>query len=154
MSLSRPIGLTLTLLLVAGLACSDSSGPGGGNDGGNGGGGGTGGPITLSGSVQPILNANCAGSSCHIGNSSPPHGLNLTSGQTHANTVGVASGQVPTMNRVEPGQPDQSYLVHMIQGTFSTVGGSGPRMPLGAGSLSQAQIDIIRDWITAGASND
>ena len=69
MSLSRPVGLALSLLLVAGLACSDSSGPGndGGNDGGNNGGGGDGGPITLSGSVQPILNANCAGSSCHIG---------------------------------------------------------------------------------------
>lgn len=158
MSLSRLVGLALTPLLVGGLACSDSSGPNGGsggdNGGGNGGGNGGAGTPTLSGSVQPILDANCAGSSCHIGNASPPFGLNMTSGQTHGNTVDVPSGQVPTMDRIEPGQPDQSYLVHMIQGTFAQVGGTGPKMPLGAGSLSQGQIDTIRDWITAGAPNN
>jgi hypothetical protein len=122
--------------------------------GGDGGGDGDGGTPTLSGSVQPILNDNCAGSTCHIGNASPPHGLNLTSGQTHGNTVNVPSAQVLTMNRVEPGQPDMSYLVHMVQGTFASVGGAGPQMPLGAGALSQGQINTIRDWITDGAPNN
>jgi hypothetical protein len=141
------------LLLVGGLACSDSSGPDGGDNGGGNGGGMVGGTPTLSGSVQPILNANCTGASCHIGNASPPFGLNMTSGQTHGNTVNVPSGQVPTMDRIEPGQPDQSYLVHMIQGTFGQVGGTGPRMPIG-GQLSQGEIDTIREWITAGALNN
>ncbi len=153
-SYSRSAGLALAFVLIVGLACSDSSGPGGGNMGGDGGGDGDGGTPTLSGSVQPILNSSCAGSSCHIGNASPPHGLNLTSGQTHANTVGVPSGQVPSMNRVQPGQPDMSYLVHMVQGTFASVGGAGPQMPLGGSALSQSQINTIRDWITDGAPNN
>ncbi len=149
MSLSRPAGVALALLLVGGLACSDSTGP---NGGGNGGGNGSGTP-TLSGSVQPILSANCALSGCHAG-SSPARNMNLSSGQTFSNTVNVASEQVPTMDRIEPGQPDQSYLVHMIQGTFGQVGGMGPRMPLGGTPLTQAQIDVIRAWITAGAQNN
>ncbi len=152
MSLSRPVGLVLTLLLVGGLACSDSSGPDGGdNGGGNGGTGGSGTP-TLSGDVQPILSANCAFSGCHAG-ASPEQGMNLSSGQTFANTVNVASVE-SNLDRIEPGQPDQSYLVHKIQGTQASVGGTGGRMPLNSPALPQADIDKIRAWITAGAPNN
>ena len=108
---------------------------------------------SLSQHVQPILSANCALSGCHTG-STPAMGQNLSSGQTFSNTVNVASGELPGMDRVEPGDPDQSYLVHKIQGTQASVGGSGSRMPLGMTPLSQAQIDTIRAWIRAGAPNN
>jgi len=108
---------------------------------------------SLSQHVQPILSANCALSGCHAG-ASPAMGQNLSSGQTFSNTVNVASGELPTMDRVEPGDPDQSYLVHKIQGTQASVGGSGSRMPLGGSPLSQDQIDTIRAWIKTGAANN
>ena len=122
-----------------------------GNNGGGGGGGGGGGIPTLAANVQPILNANCAFSGCHAG-TSPQQGLNLSAGVSHSNIVGVVSNE-SALFRVKAGDPDSSYLVHKIQGSQGTVGGSGVRMPLG-GTLSQDDIDTIRDWITAGALNN
>jgi hypothetical protein len=116
-----------------------------------GGGGGGGGTPTLSGSVQPILNTNCAFSGCHAG-TSPQAGQNLSAGVSHVNIVGVTSIQSALL-RVKAGEPDSSYLVHKIQGTQGTVGGSGGRMPPG-GSLSQDNVDTIRAWIAAGALNN
>ena len=50
--------------------------------------------------------------------------------------------------RVNPGNPDQSYIVQKIEGN-AAVGG---RMPLGPGRyLPQDRIDLIRRWIAAGA---
>ncbi len=154
MALSRPASLVLPLLLVGGLACSDSSAPDNGGNGDNGGGNGStgGGTPTLTGDVQPILSANCALSGCHSG-ASPQEGMNLGPGQTFGNTVDVPSNE-SGLDRIEPNQPDQSYLVHKIQGTQASVGGSGGRMPLGGIPLSQADIDTIRAWITAGAPNN
>jgi hypothetical protein len=107
----------------------------------------------LSADVQPILTANCALSGCHAGGN-PQQGQNLSAGQTFANVVNVASNELPTMDRVEPGQPDSSYLVHKIQGTHLQVGGSGDRMPRGRSPLSQGDINVIRAWIQAGATSN
>lgn len=109
--------------------------------------------MTLSGDVQPILSSNCVFSGCHVG-TSPQEGLTLSSGQTFENVVNVASRQLPTMNRVTPNQPDESYLVHKIQGTHLDEGGSGERMPEARAPLSQAEIDLIRAWIQAGAKSN
>lgn len=112
----------------------------------------TGTDVTLSGHVQPIFTANCALSGCHAGGS-PALGQNLSSGQTHANVVNVPSQEAPALMRVRPFEPDSSYLVHKIQDTQGSVGGSGLRMPVG-GSLTADQIATIRAWITAGALNN
>lgn len=109
--------------------------------------------VTLSGDVQPILSNNCVFSGCHVG-TSPQEGLTLSSGQTFGNVVNVASRQLTTMNRVTPNQPDNSYLVHKVQGTHLDEGGSGERMPEGRAPLSQAEIDLIRAWIQAGAKSN
>ena len=106
--------------------------------------------VTLSGDVQPILSNNCAFSGCHAG-TSPAQGMNLGAGQTFGNVVNVAARQLPGMNRVTPNQPDNSYLVHKIQGTHLAQGGGGSRMPLGRSPLSQDEIDLIRAWVQAGA---
>lgn len=102
--------------------------------------------------VQPILTASCALSGCHAG-ASPAQGMNLSSGQTHSNTVNVQSNESALL-RIKPLLPDSSYLVHKIEGTQSSVGGSGSQMPLGGAPLSQQQIDTIRAWITKGAANN
>jgi hypothetical protein len=107
------------------------------------------GAVTLE-DVQPVFSGNCAFSGCHAG-ASPAQGMNLGAGQTSSNVVNVASRELPTMNRVTPNQPDNSYLVHKIQGTHVDVGGSGSRMPLGRSPLSRDEIDLIRAWIEGGA---
>ncbi len=107
---------------------------------------------SLSCDVQPIFTANCALSNCHAG-TNPQQGMNLSAGQAFANVVGVPSNESALL-RVQPGFPDSSYLVHKIQGTQATVGGTGQRMPLGRNPLSPAQIDTIRAWIAAGAANN
>ncbi len=102
--------------------------------------------------VQPIFSGYCLFSGCHAG-SSPEEGMSLGEGQTFSQVVNVAARQLPSINRVTPNQPDNSYLVHKVQGTHLDVdvGGSGSRMPLGRSPLSQSDIDLIRAWIQAGA---
>jgi len=83
---------------------------------------------------------------CHIG-ANAPQGLRLDAANSYALLVNVASGEVPALLRVNPGNPNQSYLVQKISGTQSV----GGRMPLGQAALPQDRIDLIRQWITAGA---
>jgi len=92
-----------------------------------------------------VLTPNCNG--CHVG-ANAPAGLRLDAANSFAMLVNVASTQVPTLLRVKPGDPDNSYLVQKIDGR-ATVGG---RMPLGRAPLPQASIDLVRSWIAAGAT--
>lgn len=64
-------------------------------------------------------------------------------------TVRRASTQVPSLHRVQPGDPLTSYLFLKVAGGTIV----GERMPPGS-SLSDAQIALIRDWIRRGAPND
>lgn len=107
-------------------------------------------PVTLSVDVQPILSASCALSGCHTG-PNPVLGQDLSAGRTFGSIVGVPSVEAPHLPRVRPFVPDSSYLVHKIQGTQALVGGSGDRMPLIGGALTEAEIVVIRTWIAAGA---
>ena len=83
---------------------------------------------------------------CHIG-ASAPRGLRLDAANSYAMLVNVASVEVPGLLRVNPGNPDQSYLVQKIEGT-AAVGG---RMPLGGPPLPPDRISLVRQWIAAGA---
>jgi hypothetical protein len=83
---------------------------------------------------------------CHIGGGAP-QGLRLDPANAYALLVNVASNEVPALLRVNPGNPDASYLVQKIQGN-AAVGG---RMPLGGQPLPQDRIDLVRRWIAAGA---
>lgn len=109
--------------------------------------------ILLSCDVQPIFTASCALSGCHgTSDTQPPDKpMVLTEGLAHENIVNVSSIQVPSMDRIEPFEPDSSYLVHKIQGTHLEVGGSGVRMPASGCCLSPREIDLIRQWVTEGA---
>ncbi len=75
--------------------------------------------------------------------------MNLTSeAASRAALVGVASLEVPTLQRVTAGNPNDSYLIRKLEGTPGIV---GSRMPLVGPPLPQATIDSIRLWITNGA---
>jgi len=84
---------------------------------------------------------------CHIG-AGAPEGLQLDADHSYALLVGVASAEQPTVSRVAAGNPDNSYIIRKLQGT---AGISGGQMPLGGPYLPQSTIDVIRQWITAGA---
>jgi mono/diheme cytochrome c family protein len=88
---------------------------------------------------------------CHNAAPGPgvPPGLDLTSVNTSfASLVNVASVQVGTLDRVEPANPNTSYLVQKIEGTAAV----GVRMPFGGTPLDAATIAAIRQWIANGAA--
>jgi len=102
---------------------------------------------TLSTIQATIFNTSCAVSGSHRGDNAPL-GLDLSAGNAHSNLVNVNSEEVPNLLRVDPGNPDDSYLVMKIEGAPGIAGG---RMPLGRPPLSDAQIQRIRAWIEDGA---
>ena len=136
------VRVAIALFLLVGVACAGDGTGLDGDDGGD--------EVTLSRDVQPIFTGNCVFSGCHAG-SSPEQGMSLSAGQAFGSVVNVAARELPSMNRVTPDQPDNSYLVHKVQGTHLAAGGSGSRMPLNRSPLSQSDIDLIREWIQAGA---
>jgi len=91
---------------------------------------------------------------CHapVGGRAAAAGLNLTSGTSYASLVNVPSPLKPGAIRVIPGDPDNSYLVHKLEGRADIV---GLRMPRNQGPfLTEGQMLVIRKWIAQGARND
>ena len=104
---------------------------------------------TLESIQTNVFTPRCAG--CHTGPTSNvlPAGMDLSSASaSHASLVGVASIEVPGMERVRAGEPANSYLIHKLEGTQTV----GARMPLLADPLNQLTINAIRQWITDGAN--
>lgn len=108
-------------------------------------------PVTLSQLQSQIFTPICA--VCHTGptGSVLPAGMNLSStADSFAALVSVASLQVGALNRVTPGDPDNSYLIQKLEGSAAV----GVRMPQGGPFLDQPTIDMVRQWITDGALNN
>jgi CHRD domain-containing protein/Big-like domain-containing protein len=92
----------------------------------------------------------CGG--CHTGGGTAlPASMDLTPSHIYASIVGVASVEQPALQRVKPGDPNNSYVVQKLEGAPTI---TGARMPFGGPYLSQATIDQVRAWITAGAANN
>lgn len=134
-------------LLLA--ACSgsgvglDSNGRPIGETGGGGGGGGV--TSSFNALQNQIFTPICTG--CHAG-ANAPQGLRLTAGDSYAALVNAPSTEVPSLRRVLPGNPAQSYLLQKVSGSAGIV---GARMPLGGPALPADAIDAIRQWILDGA---
>lgn len=129
---------TVLLMLLASCEHADPLTPDGGE-----------GPPTLETVQAAVFDTNCAVSGCHI-EGTAAFGLNLSAGQARDNLVNVPSAEVPDLLRVDPGNPDDSYLVIKIEGGSRMATGTG-RMPLGRPSLSAEQMKLVRDWIAGGA---
>ncbi|MEZ4225772.1 MAG: IPT/TIG domain-containing protein [Polyangiaceae bacterium] len=93
-----------------------------------------------------IFTPKCSFADCH-GGATPRQGMSLEPGKAFPSTVNVQAVEAPLL-RINPGNPDKSYLVAKIEGRHREVGGSGERMPLGFASLSNAEIKLVRDWVT------
>jgi hypothetical protein len=108
-------------------------------------------PVSLADIQAQVFGPRC--SDCHSGPSGGglPSGLDLSSAaNSHANLVNVMSVQT-AFDRVEPGNPDDSYLIRKLEGGPAIV---GSQMPQGGPFLDQATINTIRQWITEGAQNN
>lgn len=135
------------LAALALAACGGGSGEGLDASGrpatGNGGGGTL---VATFASIQAnIFTPRCTG--CHAG-SGAPAGLRLDEANSYALLVGVASAQVPSLQRVNAGRPDDSYLVQKLEGRAAV----GVRMPFGGPYLDDTTIAVVRQWIAAGAA--
>ena len=98
-----------------------------------------------------IFTPSCAVIGCHdpLGQSSSG-GMILTAGQSYAQIVNRPSTEMPNLMRIAPNDFANSYLYRKITGAGIT----GERMPLSSPPLSQAEIDLVRNWIRRGAPND
>jgi len=103
---------------------------------------------TLESIQDNIFTPSCSG--CHTGpnGGALPAGLDLTSiSASFIGLVNVESLQNSALDRVEPGNPDDSYLIRKLEGTASV----GAQMPLFGTPLDQDAIDAVRQWISNGA---
>lgn len=94
-------------------------------------------------SVQQILAGNCAG--CHP----PLQGMDLTAGRVYASIVNVKSREAPSLMRVKPGDPTDSYLYQKVTQSKPL---AGVRMPKGGPPLTSDETTTLRAWIEQGAS--
>ena len=122
-------------------------------NGSPGGGVGAGSPIdqtaTFTRVQNEIFTPTCASLACHdtLGQQSQ---MVLTAGRSYAAIVNRASVEMPSLSRIKPNDPANSYLYRKITGAGIT----GERMPFQLPPLSDSQMALIRDWIRRGAPND
>jgi hypothetical protein len=83
---------------------------------------------------------------CHEG-ASAPEGLRLDAANSYNLLVDVPSTEVPSLLRVKPGDPNDSYIIQKLEG-HAAVGG---QMPLGGPYLPATTIAFVAQWITNGA---
>ena len=87
---------------------------------------------------------------CHMGGSAP-EGLRLDAANSFNLLVGVPSTEVPSLLRVKPGDPDNSYIIQKLEG-HQAVGNQMPNgCPTSQPCLTTSTIAFIRQWITNGA---
>ena len=123
--------LAITLLLASGQALASEE-------------------VSFSQDVLPGLVAQCA--ICH--QRYDRHGyLVIDEENTYQAIVGVTSYQLPTMKRVEPGDPDRSYLWLKAINEHVEAGGKGWQMPVMIGVRGPLR-DTLYQWILQGAKNN
>lgn len=102
---------------------------------------------TLSSIQALVLDPRCV---AHHGGQAAQAGLDLSAGMSHAALVDVPSTQTG-FDLVEPGDAENSYLIHKLEGRPGIV---RDRMPPSGDPLTAEEIAAIRDWINAGALNE
>lgn len=95
--------------------------------------------VSWSKQIHPLLNAQCL--PCHASGARKAAGLDVTT--IPALLKGGESG--PSVVR---GKPDKSSLVLYIEGLKK------PQMPMRHKAMSADQLNLIREWIAAGAKSN
>ena len=102
---------------------------------------------TLKTDVQPIFDMACV--DCH-GAKHQKAKLDLSAASARQALVNHPADQVPQLQRVKPGDPENSYLWQKLQNKAAK-GKGMPRTIFTTKRLPDAQLDLVRKWIEAGA---
>ena len=100
-------------------------------------------PASFANDVMPLF----AGCSCHM-TGNPSAAFSLEANAAYANMVDVASTLMGSMDRVEPGDPENSFVLLKVRDASPP---AGDQMPPPGPYLSQPEIDLITQWINEGA---
>jgi cysteine-rich repeat protein len=112
--------------------------------------------------VMPIMTSpqSCGNTaSCH-GNDPAPQGFRVDINDpalTLQNMLAVSTGfpkGVPPLNRMQPFDPEASYVIHKVLGDQTSVGGVGVRMPFLGTPLCPDDIATLCFWAAEGAVDD
>ena len=106
----------------------------------------TGSSVSFAGDILPLV----AGCACHTGGNTSSD-LDFTPSAAYAELVDVQSVQYPSLDRVEPGDPEASFLVLKVRESTPP---AGDQMPPGGAELSAGEIAQIEQWINEGAANN
>ena len=106
--------------------------------------------VSFSQDVLPGLLEQCA--ICH--QRYDRHGyLVIDEENTYQAIVGIPSYQLPSMKRIEPGDPDRSYLWLKATNQHAEAGGKGWQMPVMIGVRGPLR-DTLFQWIAQGAQDN
>jgi hypothetical protein len=101
---------------------------------------------------RQVFTPTCALPTCH-NVAQGEHQLSLAAGEAYGNLVGVPPVNVVANSagllRVDPGDPDNSFVLKKLRGEL--VDGEGEPMPRDLKRLHHLHLDLIEEWITAGA---
>lgn len=135
-----PRSVPLVLLGLLAARCGGGDGPAETLQGSN--------TVTLQTVQSSIFSPTCAVSGCHLAPDAP-FGLDLSQGRSLGNTRDVASSEAPSFDRIEPGDPANSYLYMKVTADPRI---SGDAMPAEGAPLTASQLDVLRRWIEQGAN--
>lgn len=127
----KPVAIAAALLLASGAAGASQG-------------------VSFARDLVPVLRANCA--TCHLTGQEGGN-MKLHPGAAYGSLVNAQSTE-SALKRVLPGAPQESYLMHKLDGTHLDAGGVGERMPFGAPQLDASVRELFRAWIAAGADNN
>lgn len=98
-----------------------------------------------------VFTPQCAIAGCHAGpESAAQEGMALDAGLSYDAIVRVPSRQMPSLLRVAPADPGNSYLVRKITPGSAILGAP---MPFGA-TITEEDRRLVRDWVARGAPRD
>jgi hypothetical protein len=96
---------------------------------------------------EQIFTPSCAVAGCHDAATSQ-NDMDLSAGAAFANIVNVPTFDTSDFDRIEPGDPERSYILKKVRGDPDIV---GSQMPLIGGPLDPALIEALSEWIADGA---
>jgi hypothetical protein len=98
-----------------------------------------------------IFTPTCAKAGCHAANSASG-GLVLEAGRAYGEIVNRPSTEQSGLRRIEPGDPERSYLIKKLRGDPDITGSQMPQDR--PGSLPREQLDGLIAWVRAGVPNN
>jgi hypothetical protein len=107
--------------------------------------------LTFSRIQAEIFTPTCAKAGCHAA-SAASGGMVLEAGRAYGEIVNRPSTEQGTLRRIEPGDPERSYLIKKLRGDPDITGSQMPQDR--PGSLPREQLDGLIAWVRAGAPNN